>query len=99
MDRFPDRRELDVEGCAFAGRRADINLSGMFLDDAVTHGKPEAGAAAVGLGGKERFKDGVLRVWGYAGPGTPNFDFAAAVMRRGSDFQHSAAGHGIARVQ
>jgi len=30
MDRFLDCGEFDVEGSALAGRRADINLSGMF---------------------------------------------------------------------
>jgi hypothetical protein len=35
----------------------------------------------------------------YAGARIGHFDFHAAVVRRGADFKHSPAGHGIARVQ
>jgi hypothetical protein len=99
MDRFPYSRELDVERSAFAGRRAHINLSSMLLDNPVTYRETEAGAAATGLGGEERVKDAMDVFAGYAGAGIRYFDFDAAVVRRGADFQHASAGHGIARIQ
>src|SRR5260370_9815998 len=99
MDRCADCREFDVEGGAFAGRRAHINLSGMLLDDAVTHGKTEAGAAATGFGGEERAKDAMNMIAWYAAARIRNFNFDAAVMRRVADFQHSTTAHSITRVQ
>ena len=56
-----------MERSAFAGRGAYINLSGMFLDDAVTYRETETGAAATGLGGKERVKDAMDVFARYAG--------------------------------
>jgi len=49
MDCFLGRREFDVEEVPFAGRGANVNLSGVFLDDAVAHRKAQAGAAALAL--------------------------------------------------
>jgi hypothetical protein len=99
MDRFPDCGELDVERSAFAGRRAYFDLPGMFLDNAVTHGKAQASSAAAGFGGEEGIKDAMDVFAGYAGPRIGHFDFDAAVVRGGADFEHSPARHGIARVQ
>src|SRR6267378_3808779 len=99
MDRCPDCGELDVERSAFAGRRAYLDLPGMFLDNAVTHGKAESGSAATSFGGEEGIKDAMDVFAGYAGAGIRHFDFDAAVVRRGADFEHSPAGHGITRVQ
>src|SRR5437879_12265503 len=93
MDRFLDRWELDVERSALAGRRADINLSSMLLDNAVTHGKTEAGAAAVGFGGEERIKDAMNVFAGDASAGVRHFGFDAAVMLCYTDFVHSFAVH------
>ena len=88
-----------MEGCTFAGRRAHIDFPGVFLDDAVTHGKSEAGATAAGFGGEERVKDAMDVFAGNPGAGIRHFNFHAAVMRRGADGQHSPAGHGVTRVQ
>jgi len=51
-----------VEGCAGADGAFDVNFSGVFLNDAVGDGEPQAGAAAVagpdhGLGGEEGIVD------------------------------------------
>src|SRR5437879_9357624 len=98
MDRFLDCRELDVEGGAFAGRRTHINLSGMFLDDTVTHGETEASPPATGFGSKERVKDAMNVLAGDACARIRDLDFDAAVMRHSANFEHSSAGHGITRV-
>src|SRR5437016_4580795 len=99
MDRFLDRGEFYVERSALARRRADINLSGMLLDNAVTHGKTEAGAAAAGFGGEKRIKDAMNVLAGDASARVRDFDFDASVMRCGPDFEHSSTGHGISCVQ
>src|SRR5229473_7031348 len=99
MDRFLDRWKLNVEGGAFAGRRAHINLSGMFLDDAVAHGETETGSAAAGFGGEERVKDAMNMFAGNAATGIRHFDFDAAIVRGSANFEHSSSGHGITRVQ
>src|SRR5258708_39726129 len=99
MDGFPDRGEPDGKGCAFAGRRAYINLPGVFLNNAVGHEKPKASAGAPGFSGKERVKNAMDVFAGNAGARIRHFDFDAAVMRRSADFEHSPAGHGVTRVQ
>src|SRR4029077_13947790 len=99
MDLFLDCREFDVERSAFAGSRANINLSGMLLDDAVTHRKTEACAAAAGFGREKWIKDAMDVLAGDASARIRHFDLDAAVMRGGADFKHSATGHGVARVQ
>jgi len=99
MDRFLDCGEFDVERSALAGRRADINLSGMLLDDAVTHGKTESSASAAGFGSEKGVKDAMDVFAGDAGARIRHFNFDAPIMRSGANFKHSATGHGIARVQ
>src|SRR5260370_10418922 len=99
MDRFLDSWKLNVEGGAFAGRRTHINLSGMFLDDAVTHRETETGPAAARFGGEERGKDAMNMFAGNAAAGVRHFDFDAAIVRSSANFEHSSSGHGITRVQ
>src|SRR5215472_5446178 len=99
MSRFPGRRELNVERGALSRRRAHINLSRMFLDDAVGNGEAKAGAAAIGFGGEERIKDAVDVFARDSRAGIRNFDFYTAIVRSRADFQHSATGHSISRVQ
>src|SRR6266478_4678965 len=97
MDRFLDCGEFDMERSAFAGRRADINLSGMFLDNSVTYREAKTGAAATGFSGEERVKDAMDVLAGNSCARIRHFDLDAAVMRGGTDFKHSATGHGVAR--
>src|SRR5208337_1021996 len=58
MNGIPQQGKLKMEGCAGADGAFDMNFAGVFLDDAVGNGKPQACAAAVagpdhGLGGEE----------------------------------------------
>src|SRR5438876_4616781 len=99
MSRFPGRGELHVERSALPGRRAHVNLSRVLLDDAVADRQAEPGAAAVRFGGEKRIKNAVDILAGNSRAGIRDFDFDAAILRGGADFQHSSAEHGIARVQ
>src|SRR5690242_19039808 len=99
MSRFPGRGELYVERSALSGRRAHINLSRMFLDNAVTYRKPQSSAAAVGFGREEGIKDAVDVLGRNSRAGIRDFHFHTAIVRGSADFQHSAARHGVARVQ
>jgi hypothetical protein len=99
MDRFHDRWKFNMEGGAFAGRRTHINLSGMFLDDSVTHRETEASPASTGFGGEERVKDAMKVLAGDTCARIRDLDFDAAVMGGGANFEHSPAGHSITRVQ
>ena len=99
MDRFPYRGEFDVEGCALAGSGANINFSSVLFDYTVADRKPQTGAAAAGLGGEKRIENAMDVLARNARAGVDNFHFNAAVVRGGAHFQHSAAGHGVARVQ
>src|ERR1035438_1747732 len=98
MNRFPDRGEFDVEGCALAGSGANINFSSVLFDYTVADRETQAGAAAAGFGGEKRIENAMDMFARDAGAGVDNFDFHAAVVGRGADFQHSAAGHGVACV-
>src|SRR5882757_3233719 len=99
MDRFPHRGEFDVEGCALAGRGANINFSSVLFDDAITDRKPQAGAAPAGFGGEKWIENPMDVLAWNTRASVDDFDFHAAVMRGSAHFQHSAAGHGVARVQ
>src|SRR5450755_132234 len=99
MDRFPYRGEFDVEGCALAGGGADINFSSVLFDYAVADRQPQAGAAPAGFGGEKRIENAMDVFARNARASVHNFHFNAPVMRGGAHFQHSAAGHGVARVQ
>src|SRR5580658_7076141 len=99
MNRFPYCWELYVEGSAFAGGRADIDLAGMFLDDAVAYGEAQACAAAAGLRREKGIENAVNVFARDACAGIHDFDFDAAVVRAGTHFEQAAAGHGVAGVQ
>src|SRR5260370_17470822 len=95
MDCFPDRRELEVKGCAFARRGAHINLSGMFLDNSIAHRKAEARATAIGLGGEKRIEDAVDVLSSNASACIRDLDLDGSVSRRGADFDPSPPPHPI----
>src|SRR5208337_4161348 len=99
MDRFPDSREFDVEGSTPAWRRANINSAGVFLDDPVAHGQAETCAAPCRLGSEKRIKNLMDVFTGDAVARVNNFNLDAAIVRGSAHFQHSARGHGIARIQ
>src|SRR5450432_1211764 len=99
MDRFPHGWELDMERCALAGSRADINFSGMLFDDAIGDGQAQAGAATGGFRREKRIEDAMYMFARNAGSGVGDFDFDAAIVRGGANFQHAAAGHGVAGAE
>src|ERR1700682_930267 len=99
MDCFPERGELNVEGCALSGGRAYIDLSCMLFDYTVAHGQAQACAAAVGFGGEEGIEDARNVLAGNAGAGVGDFNFDAAIVGGGADFEHTAGRHGVASVQ
>src|SRR5208283_3057796 len=99
MDRFPDSRELDVEGSAPAWRRADINSTGVFFDDPVAHRQAETCAAPCRFGREKRIKNLMDVFTGNAVARVNNLYLDAAIVRRSAHFQHSACRHGIARIQ
>src|SRR5690242_5840183 len=99
MSRFPGRGELHVERSALSGRGPHVNLSRVFLDDSVAYRETKARAPAVGLGGEERIEDAVNVFARNSCAGIRDFDFDAAVVRAGADFEHPSTRHGIARVQ
>src|ERR1039458_5096861 len=106
MNGIPQQGKLKMEGCAGADGALDMNLAGVFLDDAVGDGKPQAGAAAVAgpghvLGGKKRIVD-ALQVLG-SDPAARIVDQRGHVVvlpveQRGHA-QATAAGHGFLGVQ
>src|ERR1035438_10422605 len=62
MDRIPQKRKLEMKRCAGVDSTLDMNLSSMFLDDAVRDGQAKPGAAAVtrlwrGFGGEKGIVD------------------------------------------
>ena len=71
----------------------------MFLDNSIAHGKAEARATAIGLGGEKRIEDAVDVLSSNASAGIRDLDLDGSVMRRGTDFEHSPAGHRIAGIQ
>src|SRR5271157_3121484 len=99
MDRFPDSRELDVEGSAPAWRRADINSTGVFFDDPVAHRQAETCAAPCRFGREKRIKNLMDVFTGNAVARVNNLYLDAAIVRGSAHFQHSACRHGIARIQ
>src|ERR1700680_3342311 len=80
MNRFPCDREFEPEGRAFFRCRAHVDLPGVLLDDAVAHRKPQARAAAGGLGGEARIEDAVQILTGNSGTCVGDFDFDRAVV-------------------
>src|SRR5258708_23447489 len=54
---FLDAREIDLEGCAFAGLAVNPNVAAALLDDAVDGGEAQSGPAAASLGGVARLED------------------------------------------
>ena len=52
----------------------------------------------VAFGGEEWIENAMEMLGRNARAGVGDFDFHGAVVRRRADFQHAAAGHGVARV-
>src|ERR1700676_3835958 len=99
MNRFPDRGQLDVKRSAFAHRRPHIDLSGMFFNDSVTHRQPQSGSAAARLGGEKWIEYPVDVLARNPRAGIHDFYFHTSIVCRGAHFQHSSAGHRVARIQ
>src|SRR5580693_4401918 len=99
MNCVPHGRKFNMEGSTSPGGGAHIDLAGMFFDDTITHGQTKASAAATGFGREKRVKNLMDVVAGNPVARVRHFDFHASVMSAGADFQDSARGHGIARVQ
>src|SRR5271169_3481028 len=99
MNRLSDRGELYVKGCAFAGSRADVDLAGVFLDNAVADGEAEPSAAAAGFRGEEGIEDAVNMFARDARTGIDDFNLDAAIVGARAHFQQAAAGHGVASIQ
>src|SRR5579883_84635 len=71
----------------------------MFFDDAITDGEAQAGAAAIGLGGEKGIEDAMNVLARDSRSGIGDLDLDAAVVRGGANFEHAAAGHGVAGVE
>ena len=99
MDRFPDSRELDVEGSTAAWRRANINSTGVFFDDPVAHRQAKTCAPSCRFSGEKRIKNPVDVFTGNAISRVNNFNLDGAIVRGSAHFQHSACWHGIPRIQ
>jgi hypothetical protein len=99
MDCFPERGELNVEGCAFSRGRTYIDLSGMLLDYTVADGQAQAGAAAIGFGGEEWVENAMNVLARNACAGVGDFDFDAAIVSGCADFKHAAGRHCVTSVQ
>src|SRR5580700_1425133 len=99
MNRLPDRGKLHMERSAFAGSRADVDLAGMLLDDAVADREAQAGAAAAGFRGEKGIENAVNVFARNPRTGVDNFNLHAAVVGARAHFEQAAAGHGVAGVQ
>src|SRR5271168_85487 len=102
-DSLPAQGEIEGEGGPFPGMAFDANLAGMFLDDAVGHGKTEPSAASLAfarrsLGGKERIVNALNMLGSNAAPGVGNAHADALTIERGHA-QRAAARHGVFRIQ
>src|SRR5215472_13031106 len=99
MHRFPDCREFDVEGSATSGCGANINFSGMFLNDSVAHAQAETGATASRLGREKRIKNLMDVLARDSVTGIGHVDFHGAVVRSSFHLEHASLRHGIPGVQ
>src|SRR5271156_1979947 len=99
MDCLPggDQWEIQGEGGAFAGAALHADIARMFLDDAVSDGQPETGAASLAIRGRrfggEKWIVDALNVFlrnARAGIGDAHADEFAV---HGRHLQYSAAGH------
>src|ERR1035438_7574688 len=106
MDRIPQKRKLEMKRCAGVDSALDMNLSSMFLDDAVRDGQAEARAAAVtrlgrGLGGEKRVVDALEVLGCDAGAGVVYHCGDAVLLPIGErgHAQAAPALHGLLGVQ
>src|SRR6266446_1553392 len=102
-DCLPAQWKIEGEGCARPRMALHTNLAGVFLDDAVGHGKAQAGAAGLalarrGLGRKERIVDALDVLGGKARSGVGHAHADAIAVHRGHA-QRAGAGHGVFGVQ
>src|ERR1035441_1496375 len=103
MNGIPQQGKLEMKGCAGADGALDMDLAGVFLDDAVGDGEAEAGAAPVArlghcFGGEERIVDALEILGSDAGAGVGDQRLDVPVGQRGHA-QTAAAGHGFLGVQ
>src|SRR5579859_1303189 len=71
----------------------------MLFDYTVADGQAQTRAAAIGFGGEKRVENPVNMLAGDASAGIGHFNFHAAIVGGGADFQHAAGRHGVASVQ
>src|SRR6202140_1622385 len=98
MNRFPDRRQLYVKRSSFTRSRPHVNLPRMFFNNSIAHRQPQSGSAPARLGSEKWVEYPVNILAPNALPGVDNFHFHTSIVRRGTHFQHSSAGHRIARI-
>src|ERR1022692_3571951 len=103
MDCLPYEREVQGKGCTFAGAALYPNISRMFLNDSVGHGKPQAGAAILALGGgcfggEEWIIDALNVFLSNAGAGVGDAHADEFAIHRGY-VQHSTAHHGVLGIE
>ena len=103
-------RQIDAEGCAFAGAGSAFDTALALGNDAVDRGESEAGGEWGVLGGEERLEDVVQRVLIHANAGIGDGEHGARLGERalerigisrlaaGGDSQHAAPGHGFSGV-
>src|ERR1700675_4426846 len=98
MDRFPGYGEFKPERCSLARRRPDVYFARMLFYNAVAHRKTQPGAASGGLGGEEGIENTVEVLRRNTRAGVGDLDFHGTVLRGGAHLNHSAVGHGVARI-
>jgi hypothetical protein len=92
-----------MKGGADAESALDVDFAGVLLNDAVAHGKAEAGAAALagfgrGFGSKEWIVNALEVLGGDAGAGVGDDGFDVAVGH-GGDAQFASLRHGVLGVE
>src|SRR5580698_795684 len=102
-DGLPAQGEIQSEGGSGAGMTLHANLAGVFLDDAISDRKAQAGAAGLAfargsLGGKKRIVNALNILGRDAGSGVGHAHADALAVERGHA-QRAAARHGIFGIQ
>src|SRR5579863_533042 len=92
-------RQLQVEPGPAAGMAEHFNRTAVLLYDAVGNRKPQSGALARRLGGKERVVNAMQVFWSDAVARVDHVNVRATVIRGRPDLEHAAAFHGVPSVQ
>src|SRR5271169_4448724 len=103
IDDLSYHREFHGERCALSRRTLYVDLSGVFLNDAVGYRQPQAGAAGMaglgfGLGGEKRIVDAMNVFLRDAAAGVRHRDADVVPVARG-DGERASRGHGVFRVE